>query len=234
MLGYMLINNFEIEVNRKKVKNINLKVYPDLTIKASVPENMEIGTIERMIISKEEWINNQLKRYEEQNRITKRSYVSGEDHYLNGKRYILKVCDSNTPSVKIENNNTMMMYVRKSSSIENKERLLNCFYKENLENKLNKFIPIWEDKIGVKSNSYSIRKMKNKWGSCNTDKKEINFNLDLAKKKDSEIQYVVIHELLHLIERNHNKNFRNLMYNFCPKWEEYHESLNAVLNPNIE
>lgn len=230
----MLINNFEIEVNRKQVKNINLKVYPDLTIKASVPENMDTGTIERMIISKEEWINNQLKRYEEQNRITKRSYVSGEDHYLNGKRYILKVCNSNTPSVKIENNNTIMMYVRKASSIENKERLLNCFYKENLENKLNKFIPIWEDKIGVKSNSYSIRKMKNKWGSCNTDKKEINFNLDLAKKKDSEIQYVVIHELLHLIERNHNENFRNLMYNFCPKWEEYHESLNSVLNPNIE
>jgi Predicted metal-dependent hydrolase len=229
MLGYMLINNFDIEVNRKQVKNINLKVYPDLTIKASIPENMDIATVERMIISKEDWINNQLKRYEEQNRMTKRSYVSGEDHYLNGKRYILKVCDSNTPMIKIENNNTMMMYVRKSSSVENKERLMNCFYKENLENKLKKFIPLWEDKIGVKSNCYSIRKMKNKWGSCNTDKKEINFNLELAKKKDSEIQYVVIHELLHLIERNHNEKFRNLMYSFCPKWELYQETLNEIL-----
>ncbi len=226
----MLIKNFDIEVNRKQVKNINLKVYPDLTIKASIPENMDISTVERMIIYKEDWINNQLKRYKEQNRMAKRSYVSGEDHYLNGKRYILKVCDSNTPMIKIENNNTMMMYVRKSSSMENKERLMNYFYKENLENKLKKFIPLWEDKIGVKSNCYSIRKMKNKWGSCNTDKKEINFNLELAKKKDSEIQYVVIHELLHLIERNHNENFRNLMYEYCPKWEEYHESLNQILS----
>lgn len=225
----MLIKNFDIEVNRKQVKNINLKVYPDLTIKASIPENMDIYTVERMIIYKEDWINNQLKRYKEQNRMAKRSFVSGEDHYLNGKRYILKVCDSNTPMIKIENNNTMMMYVRKSSSIENKEKLMNYFYKENLENKLKKFIPLWEDKIGVKSNCYSIRKMKNKWGSCNTDKKEINFNLDLAKKKDSEIQYVVIHELLHLIERNHNENFRKLMYNFCPKWELYRETLNEIL-----
>ena len=225
----MLINNFEIEINRKQVKNINLRVYPDLTIKASVPENMDISTVERMIILKEEWINKQLKKYEEQGRIARRSYVSGEDHYLNGKRYILKVCDSNTPSIKIENNNTIMMYVRKSSSIKNKEKLLNCFYREKLEDKLRKFIPLWEDKIKVKSNCYSIRKMKNKWGSCNTDKKEINFNLELAKKKDSEIQYVIIHELIHLIERNHNENFRNLMNNFCPKWESYRESLNEIL-----
>lgn len=225
----MLINNFDIEIKRKQVKNINLKVYPDLSIKASIPENMDINIVKKMIANKEEWINNQLNRYEEQNRITKRSYVSGEDHYLNGKRYILRVCNSNNPSIKIENNNIMTMYVRKSSSIENKERLMNCFYKEKLEQKLNKYIPIWEEKIGVKSNSYSIRKMKNKWGSCNTEKKEINFNLELAKKKDTEIQYVIIHELIHLIERNHNDNFRNLMYSFCPKWELYRETLNEIL-----
>lgn len=230
----MIINNFEIEINRKSVKNINLKVYPDLTIKVSVPENMDIGMVERMIISKEEWLKNQLKKYKEQNRITKRCYVSGEDHYLNGKRYILRVYDSNTPNIRIEKNNTLAMYIRKNSSIENKERVMNGFYKEQLEQKLKKYIALWEEKIGVKSNSYSIRKMKNKWGSCNTDKKEINFNLELAKKKDAEIQYVVIHELLHLIERSHNDNFKRMMYEFYPKWEIYHSSLNMVLNPNIE
>lgn len=229
----MVINGFDIEIKRKKVKNINLKVYPDLSIKASIPENMDINLVNKVITNKEEWINDQLSRYEEQNRITKRSYVSGEDHYLNGKRYRLRVCDSNTPRIKIESNNIMTMYVRKSSSIENKERLMNCFYKENLEEKLNKYVPIWEERIGVKSNCYSIRKMKNKWGSCNTDKKEINFNLELAKKKDTEIQYVIIHELIHLIERNHNDKFKNLMFEFCPKWEIYHDSLNEVLNPNI-
>ena len=229
----MLINNFEIKINRKSVKNINLKVYPDLTIKASVPEKMDMGTLERMIISKEEWLKNQLKRYKEQNRITKRNYVSGEDHYLNGKRYILRVYDSNTSNVKIEKNNILAMYVRKNSSVENKERIMNGFYKEQLNKKLKKYIPLWEEKIGVKSNGYSIRKMKNKWGSCNTNKKEINFNLELAKKKDAEIQYVIVHELLHIIERNHNENFKRMMYEFYPKWEIYHSSLNMVLNPNI-
>lgn len=230
----MLINNFKIIINRKQVKNINLKVYPNLMIKASVPQNMDMSTIQRTIKSKENWINNQLKRYEEQNRITKRSYVSGEDHYLNGKRYILRVCNSNTPSVKINNNKTIIMNVRKSSSLKNKEKLMNGFYKEKLEEKLDYFIPKWENKIGVKSNCYSIRKMKNKWGNCNIDKKQIYFNLELAKKKDSEIQYVVIHELVHLIEKNHNERFRNLMDSFCPRWKEYRESLNAVLNSNIE
>lgn len=228
----MLINNYNIEINRKDVKNINLKVYPDLSIKASVPKDMNISKVKTMIISKDEWIKNQLRKYEEQNRISKREYVSGEDHYLNGKRYILRVYDSNNPSIKIEKNNILAMYVRKSSSVENKEKLLNSFYKENLKVKIDKFMPELEDLIGVKAKKYYIRKMKNKWGSCSTEKKEIIFNLDLAKKKDVEIKYVIIHELIHLIERKHNDNFRLLMNKYCPKWEQYHDSLNEVLNDN--
>ena len=228
----MIINNYNIEINRKNVKNINLKIYPDLSIKASVPQNMDISKVKVMIILKDEWIKNQLKKYEKQNRITKREYVSGEDHYLNGKRYILRVYDSNTPSVKIEKNNILAMYVRKSSSIENKERILNSFYKEILKVKIEKFMPELEEIIGVKIKHYSIRKMKNKWGSCNTDKREIIFNLDLAKKKDTEIKYVMIHELLHLIERKHNNNFKSLIDKYCPRWEEYNESINQLLNSN--
>ena len=122
MLGYMLINNFNIEIAKKNIKNINLKVYPDLKIRASVPKNIGMDAVKRMIISKEEWIKNQLRKFDEQNRITKRNYVSGEDHYLNGKRYILRIYDSNIPSIKIEKNNILAMYVRKNSSIENKEK----------------------------------------------------------------------------------------------------------------
>lgn len=230
----MLINNYNIEIIRKNIKHINLKIYPDLKIKASVPDGIDMKTVERMIISREDWINDQLKKFEEQNRITKRDYVSGEDYYLNGKRYILRVYDSNIPSIKIEKNNIISMYVRKSSSIANKEKLINTFYRKILEKKLKKMIPKWEEIIGVKLNSFAIRKMKNKWGSCNTENKKIYFNLDLAKKKDVEIQYVVIHELIHLIERKHNEHFRELMHKFCPKWGIYHDSLNTVLNPNID
>lgn len=228
----MLINGFNVDIQRKKIKNINLRVYPNLEIRVSVPEKMEIATIKRMVISKEEWIKERLKKYEEQIRLTKRRYISGEDHYVNGKRYILKVVDSNTPSVKMENAKSLVMYVRKSSSVENKEKLMNSFYKEQLSIKINKYLPELENLIEVKSEGYSIRKMKNKWGSCNSEKKSLIFNVDLAKKKDSEIKYVIIHELLHLIEKKHNDHFRELMDYYCPKWEQYYNSLNKILNDN--
>lgn len=228
----MIINGFNIDIQRKTVKNINLKVYPNLEIKASVPENMDMLSVKRMIISKEEWIKGRLKKYEDQMRLTKRRFVSGEDHYLNGKRCILKVVDSISPSVKKEQAKTLVMYVRKSSSVENKEKLMNSFYKEQLTVKLNKYLPELEKIIDVNSSGYSIRKMKNKWGSCNHDKKTLIFNVDLAKKTDAEIKYVIIHELLHLIEKRHNEHFRELLDFYCPKWEQYHNSLNNILSYN--
>lgn len=230
----MIINGFNVDIQRKKVKNINLKVYPNLQIKASVPENMEMASIKRMIISKEEWINDRLKKYENQLRITKRRYVSGEDHYLNGKRYILRVVDSNIPSIKIETAKTLVMYVRKASSLENKKRIMNSFYKSQLTIKIDKYLPEIEKIMKVESNGYSIRKMKNKWGSCNHNKKTLVFNVDLAKKTDSEIKFVITHELVHLIEKKHNDNFKKLMDKYCPKWEKYQESLNLLLDSNKE
>lgn len=228
----MLINGFNVDIQRKKVKNINLHVYPNLRIKASVPEKMELSLIKRMIVSKEAWIYDRLKKYEMQIRTTKRKYISGEDHYLNGKRYILKVVNSNSPLVKKENSKTIIMYVRKSSSIENKEKLMNSFYKDQLAIKINKYLPELEKKLNVSSSSYTIRKMKNKWGSCNFNNKTIIFNVELAKKRDIEIKYVIIHELLHLLERKHNDHFRELLEKYCPRWEQYHNSLNEILSNN--
>ena len=228
----MIINRFNVKVVRKDVKNINLKVYPNLKIKASVPHNMDISSVKRIIISKETWLKERLKKYEEQIRTTKRKYISGEDHYLNGKRYILKVVDSNTPLVKKAGSKTIIMYVRKSSSIENKEKIMNLFYKEQLTIKLEKYLPELEKMMNVKCAGYSIRKMKNKWGSCNCEKNTIIFNIDLAKKKDAEIKYVIIHELAHLIEKNHNEKFKKIMDYYYTKWEEYNKSINLLLNSN--
>lgn len=228
----MIINGHDIEIKRKNVKNINLKVYPNLKISASVPNNMELSSIKRMIISKEKWMNERLKIYEEQIRLSKRKYVSGEDHYLNGKRYVLTVVDSNKPSVAKQGPKKLIMNVRKSSSVENKEKLMYLFYKNELEKKLNKFIPEIEKKIGVNSYGYCIRKMKNKWGSCNHENGTLIFNVELAKKKDNEIKYVIVHELVHLIEKKHNDRFKELVETYCPKWETYHKSLNKILNDN--
>ena len=109
---------------------------------------------------------------------------------------------------------------------------MNSFYKEQLSLKINKYLPELESLIKVKSNGYSIRKMKNKWGSCNRKMKTLIFNIDLAQKKDAEIKYVITHELLHLVEKKHNEHFRKLMEYYCPKWEQYHSSLNSILGNN--
>ncbi len=227
----MKVNGQEIEITKKHVKNINLRVYPDGHIKASVPTNTSDLAVKSYIESKEEWINLHLRRFEEQARIMKREYVSGEDAYLNGKRYILKVYeDTNFGFARVENSKTIGLHLKSNASYETRERIMNSFYREKLGQKLEDLVPKWEEKIGVSSNNYYIRKMKNRWGSCNTKKKEINFNIELAKKKNVEVQYVVIHELLHLIEEKHNDIFTNLLYQYCPKWEEYHDTLNEVIN----
>lgn len=225
----MKIENFTVEIIRKNIKNVNLKVYPNLKIKITAPIKTDINTIKRLVVSKEKWINSKLKFYEEQNRLSKREYVSGEDHYLNGKRFILKVVDSNTPHIEKTNSKLLTMYVRKNSSYENKEKVMYSFYKEELQKKIAKIIYEQEQIIGVKVNKIMIRKMKNKWGSCNQGKKQIIFNTELAKKKDSEIRYVIIHELIHLIEEKHNDNFKKLLNIYCPKWELYNKSLNFIL-----
>ncbi len=225
----MWINNYEVKINRKNVKNINLRVYPDLSIKISAPKEMKRSEIEKMMIEKEDWINKQLQKYEQQKRIPKRNYISGEDHYFNGKRYILRVHDSITPCIKISKIKTIDMYVKENTSIENKTKLMDNFYRRNLKKKLDEYVPKWEKILKVKAKDYHIRKMKNRWGSCNTNNKTILFNLELAKKKDSEIQYVVIYELLQLIEKKHNAHFKQLITKYCPKWKIYQETLNQIL-----
>lgn len=225
----MLINNYEIEITRKKVKNVNIRVYPNLTIKASIPIDTDIQVVENIIKTKSSWIKNQLQKYEEQERISKRKYISGENHYLNGKRYILRVHNSNTPYIKISNIKTINMYVRKNASIESKSKLMHKFYKEELQKKLDKYIPEWENKIGIKVNGYSIRKMKARWGTCNRKNKTIIFNVELAKKKDSEIQYVIVNELLHLIKNTDNNNFKKLLNTYYPQWAKYKNNINELL-----
>lgn len=225
----MLINNREVNIIYKNVKNISLRVYPNLDIKLVVPTNTSMDRINRVLISKDEWITNKIDKYFNQIRIGEREYVSGEDIYLNGKRHILKVVDSNKPGVFIKDNNHIVLNVRKGSSNFNKEKIINNFYKEQLQKKLDKYMPIWEEKIKVKPSSFEIRKMKNRWGNCNQTSKIIIFNLYLAQKDDFEIQYVIIHELIHLIERHHNENFKSLMNKYYPKWKDCQITINNLL-----
>ena len=222
--------DYNVLLLKRNVKRVNIKIYPDCSIRISAPKEVSIDKIEKIMKKHKKNIDNQITKFKRQERLIQREYVSGEDHYINGKRYILEVIDSSYAKIEIVNYKTIRMYVRKSSSINNKERLMNSFYKKLLEDKIQRYMPIISEEIGVEPKSYRVRKMKNKWGCCNRNNSTITFNLELAKKNDSEIKYVITHELLHLIEQKHNNNFYDLMNKYYPTWKKYHNSINRIIS----
>lgn len=219
----------EIEIIRKKIKNANLRVYPDGTIKLSVPYDSNREKIERFIHSKNLWLNQKMQEMNHQQRTRKREYVSGEDIFFNGKRYILKVILDNKAYIQKGKNKILEMHVTAKSTYSSKEKILKEFYKENLSKKIDKYLQKWQEDIGVHIDYYLIRDMKTRWGSYSKRKNALMFNLRLAQKSDEEIQYVVVHELIHALEKRHNDNFKRLLTKYFPKWEKCRTSLNEIL-----
>ena len=157
-----------------------------------------------------------------------KKYVSGEEHYFNGKIYDLKIYSvekAKTSYIKIENSSFINMYVPENATIEYKEKIMNIFYKESLIPKINEYMEKWSLILNVKPKGYKLRKMKTLWGSCNITKQTILFNTELAKKSNQAIEYVVVHELMHLIEKYHNKRFYSLLDYYYPNWKVSYQML---------
>jgi predicted metal-dependent hydrolase len=173
--------------------------------------------------------------FNRQERQTAREYVSGESHYLFGKKYRLDVQESNKEiAIKGTNVTKIIMLAPLYATLEQKELAMHSWYKSNLLNFLNSTLEIWDKKLATSDYSWSIRKMKTKWGSCNKQKKKLIFNLELAKKPKKCIDYVVLHELLHLIEPKHNSAFTQLLNKNMPNWVAYKEELNSLVLPKYK
>ena len=223
------VHSTEIEVVRKDIKNLHLSVYPPKgRVRISAPLGYDNETIRLFAISKWGWIKDNIKIIQNQTRIPPKEYISGESHYLFGKRYMLKIALAKQNSVHIKGVKYIEILLKETASLESKKKLMQCWYKECLKEKLSVLIPIWEAKTGLKINSWQIRKMKTRWGSCNTDKKSICLNLELAKRSVKEIEYVILHELSHLVEKTHNKKFVSHLDKFMPNWQIYRKELNSV------
>ncbi len=193
----------------------------------AVPLKTKDESIRLFIISKIPWIKKQQKFFAKQERQTPRKYVTGETHYIFGKAYRLNVIKSMEQSkIEIKKNTFIDLYVKKSSTILQRRQLFEKFYRKELENILSKSIKKWEKKAGVKAKEYRIRKMKTKWGTCNSKDKRIWLNLELGKKPFHCIDYVIVHELIHLKERKHNDRFIELLESAYPKWQEHKNELN--------
>lgn len=223
------LGNIIIEVDQKDIKNIHLSVYPpDGKVKIAAPERMDLDTIRVFAISKLSWIKKQQEIFKNQERETPREYLTKESHYFHGKRYLLKVIEQNAIPKVILKHNEIELFVRPNTSLEKRKEIIDEWYRSELKNITPKLIEKWEKKIGVQANEIGIRKMRTKWGTCNTEAKRIWLNLELAKKPLECLEYIIVHELVHLLERKHNDVFVSYMNEFLPKWRFYRDELNRL------
>jgi predicted metal-dependent hydrolase len=223
--------NISAEVEWKKIKNIHLTIYPpNARIHVSAPLFMTEEAIRLFLISKQTWIKQKVSQVLNQNRQTPREYVSGENHYFKGQRFRLKVIYHNAPAkVEIQGNEFINLYVREGVTEERKAEIIKEWYREKLKETLPELISKWEAIIGVKANKWSIKQMKTIWGSCNHRTKNILFNLELIKKPLHCIEYVVVHELLHIKVRLHNKEYISLLNKYFPNWKQIKDELNEFI-----
>jgi len=226
----MSVGGIDVQIDRKEIKNLHIGVYPPYgRVRVATPVNIDNEAVRLAVVSKLSWIKKQVHHFQEQPRQTKREMVSGESHYFLGKRYLLDVIYGSSKYQVVLKHSVIEIHVRVNTSVENRQKLLSEWYREQLHSVVQEFIPKWEHRIGVKVDSWKIKKMRTKWGSCNTDKKSVLLNLNLAMTPVECIEYIVVHELVHLLERHHNDNFQTYMNRYLPDWKQCRDLLNQSI-----
>ena len=231
----MIISGVKIDIVKKNIKNMHLSVLPpEGIVRVSAPFTVDDETIRLFVISKIGWIKEQVERYESQLRQTKREYVDGETVYVWGKHYRLMVKTSNNKNMIKIVGDRLYLYVRETSTIIQRENALNKWYRYILKNEIQDLIHKWTTKMDISVKIWGVKNMKTKWGSCNTESKSIWLNLQLAKKPKNLLEYVVVHELAHLLAPKHDMQFVRYMDHFLPDWCARKEELNRFILDYIE
>ncbi len=229
MVTQIAFGDITVDVVLKDIKNIHLSVYPpNGRVRISAPSRMRLDTIRVFAISRLGWIKQQQKKLQEQERETPREYVDRESHYVWGKRYLLKVIEGDAaPSVALQHNR-MLLRVRPGTDAKKKWAIVEAWYRRQLKKAVPPLIARWEPLVGVKVERLFVQRMKTKWGSCNHAARTIRLNTELAKKPQECLEYIVVHEMTHVLEPTHNACFVALMDQFMPQWRFYRDQLNRL------
>lgn len=222
------LGDIAVDVVRKDIKNVHLSVYPPAgKVRIAAPERMSLGTIRVFAISKLAWIRQQQRKLQEQERETPREYLDRESHYVWGKRYLLKIVEGDAaPSVEMKHNR-LFLRVRPGTGEFKKRTIVEEWYREQLKTAMQPLIAKWEPRLGVKVARTFVQRMKTKWGSCNHRERSIRLNTELAKKPRECLEYIIVHEMIHLLERRHNSRFTALMDKYLLHWRDLRNMLNA-------
>ena len=208
----------KVQVLYKKVKHANLRVKPSMEVFLTVPIGTKQAEIDTIILSRKDWISTQLEFFNNQPKKSIRKLVSGEDFEYLGNNYSIKVIESEQEIVKLSGE-FLCVYVKNQHNLAHKKYLIDIWYYEMAEIHFKKIIEKYIVLVNRPINKVRIRRMKTRWGSCNPTKAYINLNIELIKKPISSIEYVVFHELTHLIHYNHDKKFYGFIESHMPDWK---------------
>jgi hypothetical protein len=224
------VGELVVDVVRKDIKNLHLAVYPpEGRVRVAAPLLVDDEAVRLAVISKLPWIKRQQAEFRSQERLSAREYVSRESHYYWGDRYLLNVITRDAPpEVVVRNLTTLDLYVRPGSDTAKRERVMQAWYRRQLKAAIPPLIAKWEPQLGVEVADWRVKRMKTRWGTCTVEARRIWLNLELVKKPPQCLDYIVLHEMLHLLERHHNARFVAYMDEFMPQWRLRRDELNAA------
>ncbi len=223
------VGDIAVEVVLKNIKNIHLSVHPPAgQVRMSAPRRLSLDTLRIFALSKLDWIRRQQRKLREQARETPREYLDRESHFVWGQRYLLAIEESDAaPTVELQPQQ-LVLRVRPGTDAARREAIMSAWYREQLRQAVPPLIARWEPIMGVKVRQFSIRRMKTRWGSCTPKTGRIRINTELAKKPRECLEYLIVHEMVHLLEPTHNARFKALLDQFLPGWRRCREILNQL------
>ncbi|MGV8814572.1 MAG: M48 family metallopeptidase [Gelidibacter sp.] len=225
---HLTIGNVEVEVKFKPIKNLHLSVHPPYgKVTVSSPEFFDLEKIRVYLITKLAWIKREQKKIIHQEREGEKLFITRESHYFLGKRYLLEFKESTANKIILKHSH-IELYAKPEASVDAKRKVLYDWYRKELRSQIAILIQNYAAVINLPLPEFGIRIMKTKWGSCTTESRKLWFNIELAKKPIECIEYIVVHEMVHLIERNHNKNFIIMMDRYLPNWRTQKNVLNEL------
>lgn len=222
------VSGLAVQIVRKDIKNLHLGVYPpNGRVRVAAPLTLTDDAVRLAVISRLGWIKRQRAKFEGQPRQSEREMVTGESHYFLGQRYRLNVIEHHgAGKVVLPNKSTMALYVRPGAGPVQRKQVLLRWYREQLKTLIPPLLEKWQTTLEVQVADWGVKKMKTKWGACTVEARRIWLNLELAKKPVQCLEYIVVHELTHLLERYHNERFTTLIEQHLPTWRVWRDMLN--------
>lgn len=225
--GFLTIQGIEVDVLYKDIKNLHIAVYPPVgRVRVAAPTHLDEEQVRLAVIQRLGWIRRRRREMQDAERQSLREMVTGESHYVWGRRTRLRVVERPGRAQVELDGQRLVLYVPEGVDERARRENLNDWYRQELRTRAAQYLDRWELIVGQPVKAWSVRRMKTKWGSCNPETRRLTFNTELAKKHPGCLEYVVVHELVHLVERRHNDRFHELMDTHLPQWRAHRDELN--------